>query len=435
MKLLYYIIPFLILMSSCKKEHDHDCFTFGSKKNWRANKNISENTSYSNNLGYGFDFNNKEKVQIISGINSYCTADVPFYFSVKKPEGNYEVEVIFGNPSKPSQTNIKAEARRLMVKNLKVKKGETISKKFIVNVRSPQIDQNRSIKLKAREENYMNWDNRLTLEFSGENVAIHQITIHPIQPKTTLFLAGNSTVTDQDCEPWASWGQMITCYFNSTVVVSNYAESGESLQSFKNAGRLDKILSLIQAGDYLFIEFGHNDQKQTGEGIGPWTSFTKLLLEYVEKTRARGAIPVLVTPAQRRSFKSEGFIEYTHEEYPAAMRKVAADYNVPLIDLNEMTKVLYEAWGPEESKKAFVHYPANTFPGQDKPLEDNTHFNPFGAHEIALCILKGINDIQLELKNKVIGFKPNYTQTQPNQFENWTLPMSPRLVSIKPEGN
>jgi len=435
MKLLYYIIPFLIILSSCKKEHDHDCFTFGSKKIWRANKNISENTSYSNNLGYGFDFNNKEKVQMISGINSYCTADVPFYFSVKKPEGNYEVEVIFGNPSKPSQTSIKAEARRLMVKNLKAKKGETISKKFIVNVRSPQIDQTRSIRLKPREANYMNWDNRLTLEFSGENVAIHQITIHPIQPKTTLFLAGNSTVTDQDCEPWASWGQMITCYFNSTVVVSNYAESGESLQSFKNAGRLDKILSLIQPGDYLFIEFGHNDQKQTGEGIGPWLSFTALLHEYVTKTREKQAIPVLVTPAQRRSFNSEGKMIDTHGEYPDAIRKVALDLNVPLIDLHLMTRTLYESWGIDASRKAFVHYPANTFPGQDKPLEDNTHFNAFGAHEIALCVLKGITGIELGLKNQMIGFNVEYEPSQPNQFENWTLPMSPRLESTKPEGN
>ncbi len=410
-------------------------FLFGKKRGNIGQYPIHENIEYTNSRGFGFDFNNKGKVSIIEGEQGYCTADVPFYFSVKKPEGNYQVEITFGNPDKISKTSVKAEARRLMLKNIEVQKSETLTRNFMVNVRSPKIDQNTSINLKTRETNYMNWDNRLTLEFSGKNVAIQKISIKPVEDIKTIFLAGNSTVTDQDCAPWASWGQMITPYFNNEVVVANYAESGSSLAAFKGRRRLDKIESVMRPGDYLFIEFGHNDQKRKGEGIGPWQSFTGLLIEYVNRARAKGGIPVLVTPTQRRSFNNKGEIEYTHGDYPAAMRKVAEKYNVPLIDLNEMTKTLYETWGIETSKKAFVQYPANTFPGQDKELSDNTHFNPFGAHEIAKCVLKGISESSIDLKNHIVGFDPDYHPQKPSMSDEWDVPMSPRFESIKPDGN
>ena len=116
------------------------------------------------------------------------------------------------------------------------------------------------------------------------------------------------------------------------------------------------------------------------------------------------------------------------------MRKVSKKHNVPLIDLHKKTKKLYEKWGIEESKNAFVHYPANTFPAQEKKLEDNTHFNTFGAHEVALCILNGIQLLDLNLKNNIINFE-NYTVEKPNNIQDWLLPISPRFVSTKPDGN
>ena len=306
---------------------------------------------------------------------------------------------------------------------------------YTISVRSPQIDSIHSIKLKTREENYMNWDNRLTLEFSGSNVAVQAISIRPKTNYKTIFLAGNSTVTDQDCSPWASWGQIITNYLTTDIVVANYAESGATMASFKARGRLDKMLSQIKPGDYLFCEFGHNDQKEHGEGIGPWQSFTKLLIEFVTKTREKGGIPVFCTPTQRRSFNDQGEIMLTHGDYPAAMRKVAADYHVPLIDLNKMTKIVYEAWGPEPARKAFVQYPAHTFPGQEEKLEDNTHFNTFGANEVAQCVLSGIWENVPALKPYIINFDGKYNPEKPNSFADWNLIMSPRYVSTKPEGN
>lgn len=413
-------------------------FEFGVEKHAVLTNLITESLTYSDEYGFGFDFENKDQVTISSSGNpetGFCTSEKPFYFSAMVPEGTYEVIVLLGNPDNKSVSTVKAEARRLMLDNYPLKKGESKKFSFTVSVRSPMISPGRSIRLKPREVNYMNWDNRLTLEFSGRHVAVQGIEIKPKDKFTTVFLAGNSTVTDQDCAPWASWGQMITRYFDSSVSLANYAESGESLASFKNAGRLDKLLSHMQPGDYLFIEFGHNDQKQKGEGIGPWDSFTELLKEFIESAREKGGIPVLLTPTQRRSFNEAGKIQYTHGDYPEAMRKAASDMHVPLIDLNEMTKIMYETWGPEDSKRAFVQYPAGTFPEQKKELKDNTHFSPFGAHEIALCVLQGISDLELDIKGKMIDFNENYDPAHPYKFKHWKVPMSPRFVSKKPEGN
>jgi lysophospholipase L1-like esterase len=183
---------------------------------------------------------------------------------------------------------------------------------------------------------------------------------------------------------------MIPRFFGQGIAFANYAESGESANTFIAAGRLEKLLTQACAGDYIFVEFGHNDQKQTGEGIGPWTSFSESLRTFLTEARKRGMYPVLLTPVERRHFDEKGKIINTHGEYPDAIRKLAESENVPLIDLQLMSKVLYEALGVENSTKAFVHYPAGTFPGQEKALEDNTHFNDYGGYEIARCVIEGI---------------------------------------------
>src|SRR5690606_30511697 len=189
----------------------------------------------------------------------------------------------------------------------------------------------------------------------------------------TIYLAGNSTVVDQEYEPWAAWGQMITAFFRPEVAVANYAESGESLKSFIAEKRLKKILSVIKPGDYLFIEFAHNDQKAGGAYVAPFTGYKDHLKLFIKAAREKGAIPVLVTSMHRRNFNENGEIINTLDNYPEAMRQVGKEENATVIDLNKMSKTLYEAMGPEKSKRAFVHYPAGTFPGQDKVLNDNTH--------------------------------------------------------------
>ena len=358
-----------------------------------------------------------------------------FYFSAKVPEGNYKVTARLGNSSLKSITTIKAESRRLMIEKCTTDTGEFITVTFTVNVRTPQINDSTSIILKPREHKYLNWDNKLTLEFAGFNPHVCSIEIEEYTPNKTIYLAGNSTVTDQNDEPWASWGQMITRFFKPEISIANYAESGESLHDFYHENRLEKVLSLIQPGDYFFIEFGHNDMKRKGEGIGPWTSYSDYLRMYIEKSRSKGAIPVLVTPMQRRSFNDSGIIENTFGDYPDAKRAVAKELNVPLIDLNRMSKQMYETWGDEESKKAFCQYPSFSFPGQESDLKDNTHFNNFGAYNIALCIIYGINELNLELKDYLINVPTDFSPETPLYFEKWDFPYSAMASNKKPAGS
>jgi lysophospholipase L1-like esterase len=406
-------------------------FTFGTKSKNKKGIQIDSPIRYDSKIGYGFDFNTAQNVQI--NLDN-CSIQKSTYFSIKLPEGNYSVNVTVGSNEHESHLTIKAESRRIMLAEQIIPKGKEQTKSFTINVRTPQIDNKSAITLKDRELSELNWDNKLSLEFLGA-VVIRKIEIIPISKVTTLFLAGDSTVTDQDLEPLASWGQCITQYFDTSVVVANYAVSGASLSSFKSSGRLKKIETMIQAGDYLIIEFGHNDEKIKGVENGPWGSYSDLLTEFIQMAKSKGATPILVTPTQRRFFNENGTLKPTHGEFPDAMRAVATKNKVSLIDITKMTTDLYEAWGDHLSRKAFVQYPANTFPGQANPLEDNTHFNSFGGNEIARCVLEGIRELPLHLKKHIQPSVATYNPKQPNAFSNWTLPMSSRFEAIKPEGN
>ena len=145
-----------------------------------------------------------------------------------------------------------------------------------------------------------------------------------------MFLAGDSTVTDQTAEPYSSWGQMLPRFFGPDVAVANHAESGESLRSFVAERRFEKIFDLIKPGDYLFLQFAHNDQK-LGSDTAPYEA---LLRSVIADTRERGAVPVLVTSMQRRRFDSRGAVVNSLEGFPDAMRGVAKTDGVALIDLD-----------------------------------------------------------------------------------------------------
>ena len=380
--------------------------------------------------GYGFDFDTAKAAQMM---DYEMIADASVYFSVSLAPGNYLVSISFGSADVSSVNSVKAESKRLMVNQLELEKGANKLREFVVHVQHKKISDTQEVQLKPRDEIALNWDSKLTLEFF-KGTAVKRIVFKQLDSITTLFLAGDSTVADQDLSPWASWGQFITQYFDASIVVANYAASGASLSSFKGRKRWDKILNLIKKGDYVMIEFGHNDEKIKGEGAGPWSSYTDLLKFYVNSARSKGGIPILITPLQRRAFNKNGRLKPTHGDYPNAVRAVAKSLDVPLVDLTKMSTVLYESWGVDDSKYAFVHYPINSFPGQDKELKDNTHFNDFGANEIALCVIQGIKDIGLDLETHLKPVQA-YHPEQPNSIDNWTLPMSPKFEAKKPEGN
>jgi lysophospholipase L1-like esterase len=141
----------------------------------------------------------------------------------------------------------------------------------------------------------------------------------------TIYLLGDSTVCDQPSEPYASWGQMLPRFFGARVAIANNAESGESLRSSLNAHRLEKVLSTMKPGDYLIIQYGHNDEKEKGDGVGAFTTYKADLKTFVAEARKRSGIPVLVTPVQRRTFAANGKITNSHGDYPEAMRQVAKE--------------------------------------------------------------------------------------------------------------
>lgn len=415
---------FLLLLSSITVLGQQTIYKFNfTDKPVKGYVSVPSNTIYGENSVYGYD------------LNTNPTNGNSFFFSVDVPEGNYKVTVVLGSDKGESNTTVKAESRRLMLANIKTSKGKYSTHTFAVNIRNTKIGDTDSVRIKKRETGKLIWDDKLTLEFNGKNPVVAKIEIEKADNIPTIFLAGNSTVVDEAEEPWCGWGQIFPRFFTSDTAIANYAESGEAANTFVASKRFAKLLSKMRKGDYLFIEFGHNDQKQKGEGKGPYTSYKSDLKYLVSKTREKGAIPVLVTSMHRRFFDDNGKVKNTHGDYPDAVRQLAKEENITLIDLNNMSATLYEAWGVEGSKRAFVHYPAGTFPNQKEPLADNTHFNPYGGTEIARCILKGMIDNNLPVKKYIRKDVRPFDPAHPDDPDKFDIPATPFSSMVKPDGN
>jgi lysophospholipase L1-like esterase len=250
-----------------------------------------------------------------------------------------------------------------------------------------------------------------------------------------VYIAGDSTVTDQGGEPYTGWGQVLPRFFSDHVAVSNHAESGRALYSFRGERRLDKILSTIKPGDYLLIQFGHNDQKNKAPGSGAFTTYKADLEQYVKAAREKGATPVIVTPMYRRRFDSAGKLENSLGDFPAAARKIAGEQKVLLVDLHEMSGKVFQALGEEGSKQAFLFYPAGTVPGQDKEIKDNSHFSAYGAYELARCVVEAIRTSDLPLAKRLAGDVRPFDPSHPDDPGSVNIPRSPARAASRPEGS
>lgn len=361
----------------------------------------------------------------------------PKSYAVEVPDGNYKVTVVLGSKKKPAKTVVRAEARRLMVDEISTKKGKFQTVQFIVNKRSPKISDKMNVRIKPREKGTPDWDDKLTLDFYGAAPAVKQVKIERDTTATTIFLCGNSTVVDQVHEPYASWGQMIPRWFGPEVAISNHAESGLTAGSFLASNRLEKVLAMMKKGDYVICEFGHNDQKEKTPGSGAWYNFSYNLKQYIDKVRAKGGNIIFVTPTQRRFFDkaTRSKIQETHGDYPDAMRMVAKREGVPVIELHDMTRTFFETLGYENSKKSLVHYPANTYPNQPKALEDNTHFNPYGAYEVAKMVVMGMKQLHLPFLKYLRPDWQDFNPAQPDDFNKFLWYPSTDLDVTKPDGN
>lgn len=335
------------------------------------------------------------------------TADKPgFVLSFAAPEGNHRVTVVFGG-DRDSDTTVRAETRRLLHPSVRVPAGGSVTLDFVVNTRDarlpappPNAPGAAAVRLNPREVGSRRWDDRLTLEFAGQAPAVRSITVAPADVPT-LFLAGDSTVADQASGDFSSWGQMLTAEFGPGIAVANHAESGETLKSFLASLRLDKVLALARPGDWLLIQFGHNDQKaqwpQTYAEAR--TTFPAYLRTYLAEARRRGLQPVLVTSPQRRTFTGAR-VRDTHGDYPAVVRELAAAEGVPLVDLTALSTRLLEALGPERSRAAFAD-----------GGNDGTHHNAYGAHlhaaAVADALARGVPGLARHLRADRAPFDPD----------------------------
>ena len=209
-----------------------------------------------------------------------------------------------------------------------------------------------------------------------------------------VFLIGDSTMADKLPAdfPETGWGMPFSKLFNEAVEVQNHACNGRSTKSFRREGRWAKVQAQLKKGDYVFIQFGHNDAKasDTARYAPSQTDFRDNLTRYVAETRAKGGIPILLTPTQRRKFDSTGVFVDQHADYPNVVREVAAKEKVLLIDIEKESKKYISSEGPEGAKKMFLHYPVGIFRKFMKGAADDTHFSPFGAMKISDMVAEAI---------------------------------------------
>ena len=370
---------------------------------------ISTTNLYSPETGYGF-----EPGATVAMENGSITSTNPFYFSVKLPEGNYRVTVTLGDKAVESTTTVKAELRRLMLEKIHTAPGKFEARQFIVNLRTPKIPGDGEVHLKGREKTneWRAWDEKMTLEFNGTRPGVQALEIEKADV-ATVFLLGDSTVCDQPAEPWNSWGQMLPRFFKPEIAVANHAESGESVANSLRARRFDKVFSLMKPGDYLFVQFGHNDMKDRATNAP--AVYKSNLKKVVAETRTKGGTPVLVTSMERKN----GVETSTLMDYPDTVREVAREENCALIDLNAMSRVFYKALGAD----------------LDKAFQDGTHHNNYGSYELAKCVVEGIKQDKLPLAKFIVADFKGFDPAHPDPVGAFQMPASPQYSEARPMGN
>ena len=390
-------------------------FSFGAATILFNGKAIDPILDYRKTIGFGFEPGVKGVFIDRASDDGAFTSDRPFYFSVALPEGNYKVTVKFGGNEHGSTNTVKSELRRLMLEKIVTAPGKFETRTFAVNVRTPKISGGGEVHLKDREKTseIWNWDEKLTLEFNGTQPSLCTLDIERADGIPTVYLLGDSTVCDQPSEPWNSWGQMLPRFFTPAVAIANHAESGETLKSALGARRLDKVLSTMKPGDYLFIQFGHNDMKDRSTNVV--AAYKSNLKKFVAGTKEKGGIPVLVTSMERKT----GVDHDTLGEFPATVREVAKEENVALIDLHAMSRTLYNAFGQQ----------------LDKAFQDGTHHKNYGSYELAKCIIEGIKANKLGLAKFIADDFGSFDPSHPDPVESFTMPASPGSIGARPLGD
>jgi len=413
-------------------------FSFGSSSHDAGVTAVAADTVYTPDRGYGFEpytmipapgvaIPTSNPSPILLTTDNVITSNKNFFFSVKLPEGNYRVTLTLGDKSSESTTTVKAEARRLMLERIHLAAGQFATRTFTVNIRTGAIEGGGSVKLDPREIGSLTWDDKLTLQFTDAHPAVAAMEIHKVTDAVTVFLCSDSTVTDQPREPYGTWGMMLPRWFDDHVAIANYGESGLTVKGFTLERRWQKVMSVVKPGDYVFMQFGHNDLNKKGHnGIWPapdgdWaqtysephTDYKKYLEQYAAEVKSHGAIPVIVTPMTKITFGTGEINAAGLGDYPKCAAEAATEAGVAMIDLNAMSVALDTALGTTLDRRVYV---------------EGLHQTSYGGYLFARCILEGIRQNKLALAADILPeagtFDPAHPDMQPDDFK---LPLEARV--------
>lgn len=221
--------------------------------------------------------------------------------------------------------------------------------------------------------------------------------------KPTLFLVGDSTMADKkdpDKNPEHGWGQILPTLMTNTISIQNHATNGRSSKSFRTEGRWNKVYKQLKKGDYVIIQFGHNDQKfeDPERFTNPATQYRANLERYVKETREKGATPILMTSIVRRNFNENGVLIDTHNLYPIIVRMVAKDLDVPFVDMQQETEEIVLSYGPEKSKELYLHFEPKENNYYPEGKHDDTHLSKLGATLTAEKATKQLSKLNIGLE-------------------------------------
>jgi DNA sulfur modification protein DndE len=223
---------------------------------------------------------------------------------------------------------------------------------------------------------------------------------HVADGHLTIYMIGDSTMANKptDDNPERGWGQLLPEFFTSSVVIDNHAKNGRSTRSFLAESLWQPVVNKLKEGDYVIIQFGHNDQsKEKVDRYTPPEDFKKNLVKFVTETREKKALPILCTPIMRRRFYDSGKFYDTHGVYPDLVREVAADLHVPLLEMHRKSEKLIVDAGEEGSKKIFLWVEQGKYKSLPDGKQDNTHFSQYGATQMAALAVEGMKELNLDL--------------------------------------
>ncbi len=412
-------------------------FAFGPGAVAPGFTSVKPDMVYSRDRGYGFEPGATVKAVDRGGSDplhaGFATADPLFKFSVFVPPGNYRVTLTLGDAKEETTTTVKAETRRLIFERVHTKAGEFVTRSFIVNTRTPELSPGNVMKLDSREINPLThealtatWDDKLTFQFSDAKPAVCALELEKVDNAITVFVIGDSTVTDQGGE-LGTWAQMLPRWLKAPVAVANHAESGETMKAFRMENRWFKVMSEMKPGDYVFMQFGHNDPKTSlhnriwpvedtqgdwvNTGVEANTDYKWLLASYAVEVRRRGGIPVIVSPMTRINMTT-GLPTDSLGEFPQAAIAAAQLAGVASIDLYSMSVDLINTLGPKLAPRT---------------SGDGTHSSQYGGYMLSRCIVEGIRKAKLGLADYIVddagSFDPKHPAPMPDDYK---IPVEPR---------